>query len=69
MPIYEYVCEDCHKPFEKIVLKQAEPVTCPACGSSHHTLQFSIVSKPAKSGNGDASSSSCACTPATCGCN
>jgi len=75
MPIYEYVCDDCNKPFEKLVMKSSEKITCPKCGSRHHTLQFSIVASPVKSGtmsDGSASSGSagggCACTPSTCGC-
>ena len=33
MPIYEYRCEDCEKPFEKLVRAFREEVACPACGS------------------------------------
>ncbi len=70
MPIYEYVCEACKGPFEKLILSKAEPVACPSCGSHRHTLQFSVVSTPGKNGVSDAGSAagSCACTPTTCGC-
>ena len=70
MPIYEYVCEACHEPFEKLILSKAEPVACPSCGSHRHTLQFSVVSTPGKNGVSDAglAAGSCACTPTTCGC-
>ena len=72
MPIYEYVCEQCNEPFEKLVMKSRETVVCPKCGGRRHTLQFSVIAAPAKSGAttgaGDAASGGCACTPSTCGC-
>jgi putative FmdB family regulatory protein len=73
MPIYEYVCNDCKKPFEKLVLKSGEKISCPKCGGRHHTLQFSVVASPAKSGGsspssfGSASGGGC-CSPGGCGC-
>jgi putative FmdB family regulatory protein len=78
MPIYEYVCEGCKEPFEKLVLKSSEKITCPKCGGRHHTLQFSIVASPAKSGgssssfggefNPAASGGGGCCSPGGCGC-
>ena len=38
MPIYEYVCKDCHKSVEKIltlVEHDKEPIACPDCGSKN----------------------------------
>ena len=71
MPIYEYVCDDCNKPFEKLVMKSSENITCPKCGGRHHRLQLSVIASPSKSGESSGAStsgSSCACTPSTCGC-
>jgi putative FmdB family regulatory protein len=42
MPHYIFICEDCHKEFERVLhydeleqeLKQAE-IRCPDCGSNH----------------------------------
>jgi len=36
MPVYDYVCKQCKKEFEKVLtLEEHEHrVTCPACGSS-----------------------------------
>ena len=70
MPIYEYVCDDCKKPFEKLVMKSSEKIACPKCGGRHHTMQFSVIASPSRTANGEAASagSSCACTPSTCGC-
>jgi putative FmdB family regulatory protein len=37
MPVYDYVCNDCHKSFELILtLKEHEvDAKCPKCGSKH----------------------------------
>ena len=69
MPIYEYVCEDCKSPFERIVLKTTERVSCPKCGSARHNMRFSVVSTPQKAGNGDVSAGSSCCASGGCGCN
>ncbi len=34
MPIFEYVCEDCEKTFETLVLDTGETVVCPGCESA-----------------------------------
>lgn len=73
MPIYEYVCDDCQARFERIVLSAngTDAIACPKCASPRHTLQLSVISKPAKSG-GDGGPAvpggGCGCTPASCGC-
>ena len=33
MPIYEYVCLDCEKVFETLVLNSREEICCPHCES------------------------------------
>ena len=38
MPVYEYVCNDCHKSFEKVLTiseHEDEPAVCPDCGSKN----------------------------------
>jgi len=38
MPVYDYVCLDCHKPFEVILTlneHDKENPKCPHCGSTH----------------------------------
>jgi len=37
MPVYDYICHDCHKSFEKILTLQEheKTVTCPHCGSKN----------------------------------
>ena len=42
MPIYEYKCEDCGTPFEKLV-RASDPAgpACPSCGTAKVTQQLS----------------------------
>ena len=68
MPIYEYICDDCRRPFEKIVLKREETISCPSCGSGRYRVQFSVTAAPAKSGTAASASASC-CPTGGCGCN
>ena len=43
MPIFEFVCDDCHKRFSALVgvLANARPPACPRCGSAALTKQVS----------------------------
>lgn len=43
MPIYEYVCNKCQKPFEALV-RGGETPECPFCGSKQLSKQLSIPS-------------------------
>jgi putative FmdB family regulatory protein len=51
MPVYDYLCLDCHKSFEKILTlpEHDRPVTCPHCGSKHVEQEpvafFAVTSK------------------------
>ena len=74
MPIYEYICDDCGKRYEQIVLSQTQDVVCPSCSSGRHTLQLSVFSAHgSSSGNGApvkgraAPGGSCACGTGGCG--
>ena len=67
MPIYEYVCEDCRHPFEKIVRNRAEAIACPSCGSKRSILQLSVVASPKKDSSGESAGPSC-CATGGCGC-
>jgi putative FmdB family regulatory protein len=45
MPIFEYVCANCGKIFEKLVLgKRPEQLACPHCGSQQVEQKFSTFS-------------------------
>ncbi len=69
MPIYEYICDECQNPFERIVLSKTEKISCPKCGSERSRLQFSVVNTAVKSGGGSMPSmGGCGCTPSGCGC-
>lgn len=47
MPIYEYLCVDCGKKFEALVLKpDQDPVHCPTCGQAHLEQQISPFLSP-----------------------
>lgn len=65
MPIYEFVCADCGRPFEKLVMSSSKiaEVTCPACESQNVTKQISTFASKFSGGStlsfGSASSSSC----------
>jgi putative FmdB family regulatory protein len=69
MPIYEYICDDCRNPFERIVLNKTEQIACPKCGSDKHTLQFSVVNTSIR-GNGGSmpSAGGGCCSSSGCGC-
>ena len=44
MPYYEFLCQDCKKPFSQfltIAAYEKEKIICPACGSSHVEQQLS----------------------------
>jgi putative FmdB family regulatory protein len=56
MPIYEYICDDCETPFERIVLNKNQEIACPKCAGKKNTIQLSVFSAP--NGNGNAASAS-----------
>jgi putative FmdB family regulatory protein len=38
MPVYDYLCNDCHKEFEKVLTlneHEKDKVVCPHCGSKN----------------------------------
>lgn len=52
MPVYDYVCKDCHKSFEKVltlVEHDKELIACPHCGSKNVEQEasafFAVTSK------------------------
>ncbi len=51
MPIYEFVCSDCHKEFEVLVRDQ-HPVQCETCGGAHVTRLLSVPAAPSKGSAG-----------------
>jgi putative FmdB family regulatory protein len=52
MPLYDYVCNDCHKTFEQALTLDEhdhQPVKCPKCGSKNVEQEaaafFAVTSK------------------------
>jgi putative FmdB family regulatory protein len=74
MPIYEYICDDCETPFERIVLNKNQEIACPKCAGKKNTIQLSVFSAPNGSGNGTSAASSAqapsagSCCGGGCGC-
>ncbi|HUI27215.1 MAG TPA: zinc ribbon domain-containing protein [Candidatus Kryptonia bacterium] len=62
MPIYEYHCSDCDRPFEELVMSSATAVSCPICSSSHVERQLSVFAS--RSGTGSTPSPSSASSDA-----
>ncbi|MCL2388889.1 MAG: zinc ribbon domain-containing protein [Elusimicrobia bacterium] len=45
MPLFEFICNDCSKKFEHLVLSSnTDSVSCPVCKSAKVTKQFSTFS-------------------------
>ena len=42
MPLYEYRCTKCGNTFERLVLGESEPVTCPRCEGGVEKLMSSF---------------------------
>jgi len=42
MPIFEYRCKDCDRPFEQIVPRYDSEATCPHCKSAQVEKQLSV---------------------------
>ena len=58
MPIFEYICRDCHHHFEAIV-SASRPAACPTCKSDALDKQHSVFAVSTKSSS-SASAASCA---------
>ncbi|HEX4998386.1 MAG TPA: zinc ribbon domain-containing protein [Terriglobia bacterium] len=55
MPIFEYICQDCGHPFERIVPRHDSKTDCAKCGSKRVEKQLSVF---AVAGGGSDSSES-----------
>jgi putative FmdB family regulatory protein len=58
MPIYEYICKECHHQFEALVYGK-EKAECPKCHATKLETQLSVFAVSAK-GSSSASSASSA---------
>ncbi len=65
MPIFEFVCADCGKPFETLVFSSSkiDAVTCPTCKSQNITKKISTFASKLSGGGsfsfGGGSGSNC----------
>jgi putative FmdB family regulatory protein len=70
MPLYEYLCQDCAKPFELFVTADRKP-HCPACQGANLAK---LLSRPGMVGTASAKPEGCAmpsaptCGGGACGC-
>jgi putative FmdB family regulatory protein len=70
VPIYEYMCNHCKRPFEELVLSASTAVACPLCNGKKIKRLMSVANSRSRGGNGAsmAASSSCGgCTRTSCG--
>ena len=51
MPIFEYICQECHHEFEALVFGK-DKAACPKCESKKLEPQLSVFAVSAKSGSG-----------------
>ncbi len=54
MPIFEYVCEKCHHPFEALIYGD-QKAQCPQCHATRLAPQLSVFAVSAKSSSSSAS--------------
>jgi putative FmdB family regulatory protein len=52
MPVYDFICQDCREPFDKLVRSSAQlpEMRCPTCGSP--TVKKQMSSFATKAGGG-----------------
>jgi putative FmdB family regulatory protein len=63
MPLYEYQCQECDKPFEAFVTADRK-ASCPACGGEKLVKQYSRLGMV---GAGDARADACVAPAPMCG--
>lgn len=71
MPIFEYICKDCHHEFEALVFGK-DRAECPKCHGRKLEPQLSVFAAPSKSESAPSSAGPCgACGdprgPGSCG--
>jgi putative FmdB family regulatory protein len=69
MPLYEYICGECRRKFERLVRRFGDAVDCPGCGSTSVEKQlstFAVASSSAAPVAADGCGAS-ACGRGACG--
>ena len=69
MPLFEFVCNTCQKPFEELVRSASiiDGVTCPSCGSPEVKKKISTFASKVSGGSSLSFSSSAASSCSTGG--
>ncbi|MBP1688340.1 MAG: Zinc ribbon domain [Deltaproteobacteria bacterium] len=68
MPIYEYLCNDCEKPFEELVMSAATAVACPLCEGTDIERLMSVVNARSGGRSGELPATACGRPSAPPGC-
>jgi putative FmdB family regulatory protein len=66
MPIFEYICKECHHPFE-ILLYGKEKAECPKCHAKKLEPQLSVFAVSAKGSSASSASPSSTGACGSCG--
>lgn len=66
MPIFEYICKDCHKKFEAILIGSQE-AECPECKGKNFEQQLSTFSVRANSTSSTRPTAPCGAPGGGCG--
>jgi putative FmdB family regulatory protein len=73
MPLFEYICQDCGRDFEKIVPRHDSQTDCPHCNSERVEKQLSVFAVSGGTSSSEAVFSEPGCgrcgaaTPGACG--
>jgi putative FmdB family regulatory protein len=67
MPIFEYICKDCKKPFEALIMGSRQ-AACPSCHGRNLAQQFSVFAAGAPrayTSSGAPATAACGAGPST----
>ena len=66
MPIFEYICKECHHPFETLLYGK-EKAECPKCNATKLEPQLSVFAVSAKGSSASSASPSSTGACGSCG--
>ena len=67
MPIFEYICKDCNKPFEALIMGSRK-AACPSCHGRNLAQQLSVFAPgAARTYTSNGATVECGSNPSTCG--
>ena len=68
MPLYEYICRDCGRAFERYVRAWGDPVVCPGCAGASVEKKVSSFAFAVAGGGAPSAGGGCGCGRGGCGC-